>query len=480
MRVPRLARDDRGVTIPLFALMAFAIVTLTLSGIDFIRFHMVRARVQSAVDAAALAIGRRLDSDTLQTDAEMFFWANVSADYMSADIRAPIVKVQGTPLSGQTITMDVSVDFPLLATAPLNVKVWSFDLHTRAVRETTNVELVLAMDNTGSMNDDGKLAAMKLAATTLIDTLIGDPEKTSRAGVSFGVVPFTTIVRTPGHASWLTTPDAGTVKLQTDAWGNLVTVRDTYNWWISYPLPGEVYDEARDWSGCVMENTTNQTTDLDVSPVGGTLPTYLIEDMTVCTDVRHNQCRRTAVVPVYDDAYCTIQPVSFLDGDSTVAKSTIRAMTAEGGTAVFTGLLWGWRMLSPVWDASHDWGDPKLPGDKDPSLTKAVVLLTDGANSDNLAQNDTDRGGYPSALGRGTSQATLDTALTKVCEDAKDDGVIIYTITFGNEVNTGNIRSLMRNCATNEAHFFDAPSTVSLQEAFTSIGGSLSRLSLIE
>lgn len=480
MRMPSLLTDERGVAIPLFALMALVLVMLSLAGLDFMRFHIVHSRVQAAVDAAVLAAGRRLDSQTIETDAETFFWANMSPAFMHASIDGPTVTTQGTALTGQTVTLSVEVKVPLLVAGFIESTSWDFQVRTVARRQTTNVELVLAMDNTGSMEDFGKLQAMQQAARTLITTLIGDPSATSRAGVAFGTVPFTTVVRTPGRENWLEPVPADTMTLQHNRDGSVTMVPDRYNRWASYPVADQRFNLSRDWRGCILENPDRLVTDLDDSPSGGTLPIYLTEVAEVCTDQRWGECTRTAWRTIFDDSYCTIQPVSFLDPDSTRAIASINSMRAYGGTAVFTGLLWGWRMLSPDWDATHDWGDPLLPRPVSPSLTKAVVLLTDGANSDNLADNDPERGGYPSALGRGPSQATLNNALRTVCTSAKAAGITIYTITFGNEVNTGGIRELMRNCATDEAHFFDAPSNAALETAFTSIGGSLSRLSLIE
>ena len=54
------------------------------------------------------------------------------------------------------------------------------------------MELILVMDNTGSMRSSGKMDAMKGAATDLIDILYGEREVVEDFWV--GLVPYTVAV----------------------------------------------------------------------------------------------------------------------------------------------------------------------------------------------------------------------------------------------------------------------------------------------
>lgn len=484
MRIPSIIQDDRGITLPLFAILAFTLVSFSLAGLDFMRFHMVQSRVQAAMDAAVLAAGRRLDSDNLQEDMTTFFWANVEDGFMDASIHdLQVSDPQGTLFTGQTITTTLHVELPLLVSGFIDATSWSFDMKTVAKREATDLELVLAMDNTGSM-EGSKLTDMKSAAKTLIASLLGNETAgegaSNREGLYFATVPFTTNVRLPKTdtsedatykpVSWLKTDDVVIVDWHT-------RYKEDFFSWRDYPIVKREF-EPDDWNGCIMENTKGLTTDLDTDPVS--LVPQRIEPVEVCTEWERKwgwtKCTKVEIRQEYIPEDCSMQRASPLDADSTKATKAIEAMEANGATAVVSGMLWGWRMLSHDWDQSHDWGSTTLPQEKRPTLTKAVVLLTDG-------ENDVGRGTV-TLLGETDNEhameGALDTALEQVCTDAKDDGIVIYSITFGSGASGGRIRELMEDCATDAAHFYNAPTTDQLKKAFTAIGGSLSRLSLIE
>ena len=69
-----------------------------------------------------------------------------------------------------------------------------FDVEVVAtiIRETTGLEVVLVLDNTGSMASNGKIFALKDAAQDLIDVLFGDETQPEKLRV--GLVPFVTTV----------------------------------------------------------------------------------------------------------------------------------------------------------------------------------------------------------------------------------------------------------------------------------------------
>jgi hypothetical protein len=79
----------------------------------------------------------------------------------------------------------------------------------------------------------------------------------------------------------------------------------------------------------------------------------------------------------------------------------------------------------------------------------------------------------------GTSNASaavteLNARLAQVCTDMKNAGIIIYTIAFnGPDTATQN---LLRGCASQNAYYFNSPTSAALQSAFKEIGNSLSNL----
>jgi hypothetical protein len=79
----------------------------------------------------------------------------------------------------------------------------------------------------------------------------------------------------------------------------------------------------------------------------------------------------------------------------------------------------------------------------------------------------------------GTSDSTaavteLNNRLSSVCTAMKNSGIIIYTIAFNGPDET--TQTLLRSCASQNAFYFNSPTTAALQSAFKQIGDSLSNL----
>jgi hypothetical protein len=103
--------------------------------------------------------------------------------------------------------------------------------------------------------------------------------------------------------------------------------------------------------------------------------------------------------------------------------------------------------------------------------------MTDGENT--MSTDVYSAYGWLSDKKLGTTNAAaavteLDSRLTKVCTAMKNAGVTIYTIAFNNPGTS--VQTLLRNCATQNAYYFNSPTTAALQSAFKEIGDSLSNL----
>ena len=90
MRVlARFAASKRG-GIPMFTIMLM-IPTIAAVGfaVDLTRVLLVKSRLQTAVDAAALVAGREINTSNYTTDATALFWANFSKSGTSTDPKNP-------------------------------------------------------------------------------------------------------------------------------------------------------------------------------------------------------------------------------------------------------------------------------------------------------------------------------------------------------------------------------------------------------
>ena len=185
-----------------------------------------------------------------------------------------------------------------------------------------------------------------------------------------------------------------------------------------------------------------------------------------------------------------IVPLTNADGKATI-KTAINDMIAywASGTYIPAGLVWGWHVLSPGIPYEEGLG----PSDDEYEDTvKAMVLLTDGDNEvPNLGNhNGSGHSGYSYVtttdgastyrLGSTPEAAAtaLDTKTSTLCTSVKNDGIRLYTITFGPATD----QDMMEECATldddGERLYYHAPTSDDLDEIFTEIGEDLSEIHL--
>jgi Flp pilus assembly protein TadG len=160
----------------------------------------------------------------------------------------------------------------------------------------------------------------------------------------------------------------------------------------------------------------------------------------------------------------------------------------NGGTVISEGLMWAWRTLSP--NAPYSDGAAYNTAGN----TKVIVLMTDGVNglADNGGSNDSDNKSDYSAYGyMGSTRmwsadrrrtyddvsAFLDTRTREACWNAKQQGIRIYTVLFNHGTMTStqvaNSVSLLQQCASENAFFYQASDLKSLNDAFSSIAGGI-------
>jgi hypothetical protein len=267
----------------------------------------------------------------------------------------------------------------------------------------TKLEIALVLDNTGSMNFGGKLDALKSSATGLVDTLL---DKAPDSGdIRIALVPFAQYVNVGTahqHASWINVPAVG----------------------------------MNAWSGCVG----SRPHPLNVQDGGYSTPVPGIRDV-VCPS--------------------PVQPLTYSRSDLATA---INAMSAAGATYIPTGLVWGWRALSPREPFAQSEGENRdADGNK---IKKVLILMTDGENT----QSPT----YPAHDGANPSVA--DRLTMEACDAIKATRIQIFTIAF--DVTSTPIKDLMRGCASSTGLFFDAADSAQLDAAMQAIGAQLGGLRL--
>ena len=165
-----------------------------------------------------------------------------------------------------------------------------------------------------------------------------------------------------------------------------------------------------------------------------------------------------------------------LTRDKATIDAAIEGLDIAGGGATYSGLgvIWGWRHLHPDWRTV--WGGTVHPVDPDDaewaSVTKAVVLLTDGV--DNWPSEAVEAG---NAAWKGKGVAV---DRQTACTAAKDDGVLIFVVAALKADST--FKQGLEDCSSKaddpkgEYVFADTQSASELRDAFVRIAEQLARV----
>jgi Flp pilus assembly protein TadG len=149
-------------TIPIIAGVGFAV--------DYSRANQVKIAMQAAIDSTALMISKEAAHDTadqLQTNATNYFNALFTRfNESTATINATYTREGGTQVA---ITGTANVPTSLLGIVGLDHMTVTSSSTVRWGSSRLRVALVL--DNTGSMADSGKIAALKTATANLLTQL---------------------------------------------------------------------------------------------------------------------------------------------------------------------------------------------------------------------------------------------------------------------------------------------------------------------
>lgn len=511
-RIHEFYRKDSGMTLPLLAVSMIAITTLVGMAIDTGRMQLVQSKLQFSLDAAGLAAGSTVSTSTLNSEVAKYLGANFNG-YLGATLTGTSATVDST---NTIITLSATATLPTTFMAVAGVNTITVSATSQISRAVTGLELVMVLDNTGSMNNSAgqsgvsKIQALQSAATTLVNTLFASNPPAGKLWV--GIVPFSQAVNIgTGHPTWMNTTydnsmvDTSGSSASTD-WGpsgswagcvdargsgeditddppvtsNTSTLFDAYYWYSDSlnPDSGTVTNSgANNWKQCTKR--WNRCKGGSCVVVSGSCSTSSGHTCTLTTPscTYSSPLNQTTQGPNY---LCP-QQVTPMTNDKNTLLNAINSMQARGDTLIPQGMQWGWNMLSPRWQGfwGGTMGSNGLPlAYNTQGMSKAIVLLTDGTNT----IDNTSHGAYwflgDNKLGT-TSSSTAVTDLNNntlsLCTAMKNKGIYIYTIALGTDPTQAGL-TMLQNCATASNYYFDSPSTSQLQSIFSAIGDSLSNL----
>lgn len=485
-RMSRRYRQSGGIAV-MFAVTLVPLLGFAGLAVDFGRAQLLRNQLGFALDAAALAVGSSHGTTAeLEARLEDFIAANLPDADLVDDATLTL------DVDGETVRATASVRMDTTFMRVLGRDHLDISVSTEVVREISGLELAMVLDVTGSMAGQ-KIIDLRTAAQALVDIVFGD--ETNPEYLKVAVVPYSAAVNVGDEASaivsdpWLSHVDPEDIGLDPDdPEYNITRIR----YQPSDPLM---------WKGCVRERPyPDDVRDSSVA-AGGYWPLYYWpssydNDWTyggLDTNPSHGNNMRTPNL----GCGTPILPLTSQRQDVEDAVDDLVAWS-RGGTTGNVGMAWGWRVLSPEPPFTQG-----LPYDE-PLWQKAIVMMTDGDNQiykvpsfkdfrdldHDHSTSDTVNNTYFTSdyssydrvsegnLGTtsvSTANTRLDTRLSTVCENIKETGILVFTITFGSGVDSGT-RSIYQNCASDPAYYFHAPSGADLRQVFETVGQRLTRL----
>ncbi len=368
-----------------------------------------------------------ITASQLSTKAQSYF----SALYTNTDAKSVAVSATYTPNTsmGSTVQVNgsgnVTTDFLKVAGFPT----LNFNTNSTAAWGNVRMRVAMALDNTGSMADDGKMPAMQKAAKDLIDQLSGIAKTPGDIYVS--IIPFAKDVNVgPSNytQSWVdfTDWDADPVN---DSKGTCSKATKTTESSCMTSGKRKWTPDHSQWIGCVTDRDQDFDTKNTAPTASDTSTLFPAEEWSAC--------------PV------ELMPLSY---DWAALKSLIGKMKPNGQGI---GMAWAWMSLTQ--------SAPLNAPAKDPAYTykDAIILLSDGLNTQNRW--------YSNA-------AQIDARQKILCDNAKAAGITVYTI----QVNTGKpadpTSAVLQYCASGSQNFYMVTSASQTASVFSSIGTSLAKL----
>nr|WP_245276102.1 pilus assembly protein [Mesorhizobium sp. LNHC220B00] len=201
MLLNRFWRSKSGNFALLMGLGLPAILSAVAFATDVSTMMRAKSNLQNALDAANLASSHLGDLDITRTDAfDRYFQANIAGHGELVNAKATLAVDRGVNFikTKAVASADVGLNFAFLFGQSKHIVV-----DASAVESNNQLEVVLVLDNTGSMAG-ARIAALRTATKSLLDTL--EATKSPTREVRASLVPFVTAVNVNGDEfdpSWV-------------------------------------------------------------------------------------------------------------------------------------------------------------------------------------------------------------------------------------------------------------------------------------
>jgi Flp pilus assembly protein TadG len=417
----RFRKDRRGGVVPMLAIAIVPMMAAVGASVDFSRINATRTAFQAAIDSTALMLAKEA-RDLSDTQLNQTTKAYFNANFVQPQAYNVQVTPQLTSPEQGTFLLNIAGNATMDTTfgRVLGYQQVNFSANSTVTWGIRKLNLALALDNTGSMAQSGKMTALKTASHNLLDTL--KKAATTPGDILVSIVPFATDVNVG-----LNNVDAPWIDWTQWEADNGTCSNTNYTSKSSCQSNGKVWTPKSHskWNGCVNDRDQNNDV-LNTAPAAGATSTMF---------------------PAHQASGCPASLLS-LTSDWAALNAKIDAMTPTGNTNTTIGLAWAWQTLTPT--------APMNAPAAAPDLDRVIVMLTDGTNTKNRWSG---------------SQTAIDARMQKACDNVKAANIKVYTV----RVIDGNA-NLLRNCATDPSMFYDIDDASELNNVFSSIAQKLANV----
>jgi Flp pilus assembly protein TadG len=371
-RLSRLVRefrkDARGNVAIIFALVSIPLVALVGAAVDYTRASSARTALQTALDSAALMISK--DAATM-TAAQITTRARQYVDSLYVTTDAPIQSFSATYTpntgSGATILLDAGGNIPtyFMRVMGSNFNTLPITSSSTTTWGSTRTRVALVLDNTGSMQDNGKMTALKTAAAgpngliqqlSTFNSIDGD--------VYISIVPFSKDVNAGSasySADWINWAD----------WLNPPTAQQPNNKSVQPPKLPMNWHAVGPGAKCPFTNSnggftcttgpSNGASSTSTIPSSGTYSGYICPSIDNNTAAYYNGCWSSEQKSTSIDVFCTGS--SSCSCPTTSSGSAVPGCTCSGNgnSKSCSGYTYihNWTQPGPN-DTSHNLNQPRV------------------------------------------------------------------------------------------------------------------------
>ncbi len=436
----RFVRDEGGNIAIIVALLLLPMLVLAGGATDIARYEAYRAQLQDGIDRGVLAAASLSQSVPVEDTVQDYLKTLTFSEQVNLDYDYTI------SLNVRSIRVNAHYQMPTGFLSLIGINSLGIAVNAGAEERRSNLEISLMLDMSGSMRFSEpagaptRISLLRPAAKDFIDAML-TPD--SMATTTISVVPY-----------------AGSVNPGATAFGLLGVPRQ------------------HNHSSCV-EFLAADYGNPNIAFAARTQLAHFTQNHTSQND------------PVLGWPWCPeeVSAITYLSNNATALKNRIDTLKMFDGTGTAIGTNWGLLLLDPVQrpfvsklagagvvnnafsNRPADFGDA--------NTLKVIVLMTDGDISAQFRpkqyaypRNPEGSGGNTEVESRNTSRDRL----YQVCNRAKNNGVIVFTIGFQL---TATGQTEMRNCASSASHFYNVQG-LDIAGAFRSVATAIQKVKLVQ